>query len=76
MPPLPPIVRLLHQLVFDILELNNKQWGNVKNIIVVTGFMHINELVSHIQNFCHWKNDVLHDLPPTEHHNLFCLYHF
>jgi len=61
--------------MIDFLELNNQQWGNFKNIIVVKGHMHISELASHIQNLCHWKNDLLHDLSPTEQHLLFCLYH-
>jgi dimeric dUTPase (all-alpha-NTP-PPase superfamily) len=38
--------------------------------------MNVSELACRIQNFCHWKNDLLHDLPPTKYHLLFCLYHF
>jgi preprotein translocase subunit Sec63 len=41
--------------MLNILELNNHQRWNVKNIIVVKGYKHISELASHIPHFCQWK---------------------
>ena len=70
------VVTSVSVCMFDILELNSQQWGNVKNIIIVKGHMNISVLACNIQNFCHWKNDLLPNLTPTEHHLLFCLYHF
>jgi hypothetical protein len=40
------VVTSVSVCMFDILELNNQQWGNVKNIIVVKGHMNISELAS------------------------------